>query len=59
MPRWDFYCDTCQQTFELLFRSYDASTHAQCPQCASPVQRQPSSPSFVVHGYNAKNNYSK
>lgn len=59
MPRWDFYCDRCQHTVELSFVSYDASLQARCPQCATPLHRQPSSPSFVVHGYNAKNNYAK
>lgn len=59
MPRWDFECRACQRTYELTFKTYAESQTATCPQCGVSVVRQPASPSFVVHGYNAKNNYAK
>lgn len=59
MPLWDFLCPTCKITTELMFPSYDASCDATCPTCKTPLVRQPAAGGFVVHGYSAKNNYSK
>jgi putative FmdB family regulatory protein len=59
MPLWDFKCEHCDTVMELMFPTYDASTHATCPTCHAPLVRQAAAGGFVVRGYNAKNLYSK
>lgn len=59
MPRWDFSCDTCHTTVELTFKTAEAAASATCPTCGRPLTRQPAAPNFTVHGYNARNGYSK
>jgi putative FmdB family regulatory protein len=59
MPRWDFHCDTCNRTVERTYARVEDAQVARCDQCGSELTRQPSSGSFVITGYNARNGYSK
>lgn len=60
MPIWEFYCETCDQTTEMLFPSLSsAEQHAQCPVCLKKVVRKPAAGGFVIKGFNAKNHYSR
>jgi len=59
MPKWDFRCDTCDKTIELVFLTFRDSEKAKCPECGGTVARQPSAPNFSVSGYNSRNGYSR
>jgi len=59
MPIWRFFCPSCVKSRERWFTSYAASEHARCEVCETLLEREWSSGSFVVNGYNAKNLYSK
>lgn len=59
MPLWDFHCPTCKTTIERWFRSYTDSQNAVCETCQTTLVRCPSVGTFVVNGYNARNNYSR
>ncbi len=41
MPLFDFHCDTCNKTFELLIK---ASSTPVCPDCGGAVEKQVSCP---------------
>jgi putative FmdB family regulatory protein len=59
MPRWDFDCETCQRTFELVFRRLDDANDVPCPKCGNTLTRKPASGSFTITGFNARNGYAK
>ena len=59
MPRWDFRCDTCNTTVELVFPSVAATAKVECATCGENLQRLPASGAFVVKGYSYQNGYSK
>jgi putative FmdB family regulatory protein len=50
MPRWDFYCKTCDHSYELGFKDLDASQNAKCPKCGSHVKRLAASGVFILKG---------
>ena len=66
MPYYDFECPDCHMvvTKRLTFQEIDQQEQHQtkyfCTACPTKVVmvRQPSAPSFVVKGFNAKNGYS-
>lgn len=60
MPRWDFYCKTCDHSYELGFKTLEDSANAKCPKCGSHVKRLPSAGIFVLKGPGFhKNDYPK
>jgi putative FmdB family regulatory protein len=59
MPRYDFHCDTCNLTKELVLSSYQAAGNIKCVECGSTLTKLPPAPNFTITGYNAKNGYSK
>lgn len=59
MPIWVFFCPSCVKSRELWFVSYEDSQHVTCDVCKTPLEREWSASNFTVHGYNAKNLYSK
>lgn len=59
MPVWEFRCPNCETTVERWFVNHEASTHAKCETCFTPLERLLSVTAFIVKGYNAKNNYSR
>lgn len=59
MPRWDFTCEDCNVTSELVFPSVEDTQDARCPKCGGKVARQPAAGSFTIQGYSARNGYSR
>lgn len=54
MPIHEFTCESCGNTFELLFMSKAEIDDARCPRCQSPeVNKLLSAASFTVKGGNA------
>ena len=65
MPTWDYKCELCLYTVGLRFRNLAEADRDvplyTCPNCDAEgvLHRQPSAPSFIVTGFNSKNNYSR
>ncbi len=55
MPRWDFYCASCDNTRELSFPSFDKSKRAKCEKCNKKLERLPAAglPQFKGGGFYA------
>ena len=53
MPHWDFRCEPCNTTTEIMFLTYDKSKKVKCPTCKGKLERLPSGASaeFVGHGF--------
>ena len=61
MPLYEFECKICGHIFEELQEkvSDDQIQYSLCPKCDGMSRKVMSPYSFVVNGFNAKNNYSK
>mgnify|MGYP003643532740 CR=1 FL=1 len=59
MPRWDFRCERCNTTVELVFPTVAHTANAKCATCGEILQRLPASGGFVIKGYSYQNGYSK
>jgi putative FmdB family regulatory protein len=49
MPIYEYHCESCGQTFEVLQKFSDKPTE-KCPRCSAPVQRLLSVPALVFKG---------
>jgi putative FmdB family regulatory protein len=58
MPIYEYKCEICGRVFEKLILK-PSNEGKMCPDCNIPCERLISKSSFVIHGYNAQNNYSK
>lgn len=66
MPVWPYTCAKCGQAVTMSFtsaavRDAQEATGLMCSRmpCAGTLQRQPAAPNFAVHGFSARNGYSK
>lgn len=51
MPIYEFMCEHCKHTFELLSIGQTDKVEMRCPQCMSPhIQRLMSAASFSISG---------
>jgi putative FmdB family regulatory protein len=58
MPVWDMKCEDCGVVYEdVTFRNFKDAEEACCPKCGYTLKRLPSSGSFAILGYNARNGY--
>lgn len=54
MPIYEFKCEHCNHTFELLSLGKTDKLEMKCPKCASPnIQRLMSTASFSISGGNS------
>ena len=60
MPRYDYHCPACDNTFELT-QSFDSEPAADCPVCGSSARRLISHPAihFKGSGFYVTDNRSK
>ena len=60
MPLFDYRCPECGTVREVLVIKHDASVtcHVVHDGRLVTMEQMPSTPSFVVNGFNAANNYS-
>ncbi|MBK32943.1 MAG: FmdB family transcriptional regulator [Chloroflexi bacterium] len=49
MPKYDYHCDVCDQTFELKL-PFGSSIHQDCPECDSAARRLLTPPALVFKG---------
>lgn len=49
MPKYDYHCDACDQTFELKL-PFGSSIAQSCPECDSAARRLLSPPALVFKG---------
>ena len=50
MPRYDFSCPVCEETFELTLSIASCGDPQVCETCGGPAQKQISLPNFVLKG---------
>ena len=49
MPLYEYGCEKCQKTFEVMQNFSDAPLEL-CPECKGPVRKRMSSTSFALKG---------
>ena len=49
MPKYDYHCDVCDQTFELKL-PFGSSIDQDCPECDSAARRLLTPPALVFKG---------
>ena len=49
MPRYDYYCATCDYQFELR-QSFSAATVQECPECGADSNRKIYAPPVIFKG---------
>ena len=49
MPKYDYHCDACDQTFELKL-PFGSSIDQDCPECDSAARRLLTPPALVFKG---------
>jgi putative FmdB family regulatory protein len=60
MPIYEYKCNKCGRVYEeLVLTPSHTEVTINCPDCKEVCEKQMSKSSFVVNGFNAKNNYSK
>jgi putative FmdB family regulatory protein len=64
MPIFEYYCDGCGKTFEMLEKYDRDKNHHHCSKCFkdgkdSLAVKKISASNFIMKGYNYKNGYSK
>lgn len=57
MPIYEYKCKECNKIIEIV-HTIDYNSGIQCKDCNAECTKLISVSSFVVHGFNAKNNYS-
>ena len=50
MPIYDYYCDSCDHSFDKLVRLADEDKPTACPKCQSPSKREIKAPSIHLNG---------
>jgi putative FmdB family regulatory protein len=58
MPIFEFKCPKCGKVTELLHLHTKEPYNVKCIVCDVDCEKIISKTSFVIHGYNASNNYS-
>lgn len=62
MPTFDFKCPKCKHLWEANITFVDSEfvgwKAPKCPECGGLGDKQPSTPSFIIKGFSAKNGYS-
>lgn len=64
MPIYEYYCNGCGKTFEVIEKYDPQKNHHVCQKCLEDGKdrlstKKISLSNFIVKGYNSKNNYSK
>jgi putative FmdB family regulatory protein len=54
---YEFKCEKCGKVIEQIVKM--GTIKIKCPACGTPAKKIISVPNFIVHGFNAKNLYSK
>ena len=49
MPKYDYHCDACDQTYEVKL-PFGSSIHQDCPKCDSAARRLLTPPALVFKG---------
>ena len=49
MPKYDYHCDACDQTYEVKL-PFGSSIHQACPKCDSAARRLLTPPALVFKG---------
>ena len=49
MPMYEYRCETCEETFEVI-RSYADKSPEPCPECGEPAEKQLSAFARAVSG---------